>query len=330
MEISVNKAVLQVLAVLSLGLITVLPGCTSPVGISTATAMTVPGAELWGIYRMDIESGQTGLIYGSSREIQTSALRLKDDKFVFAMKAEGENDDDLEIFIVDTDGQNLTRLTENRVMDVYPVWSPAGDQIAFLSKRGEDLDIYLVNSNGQEQDILFDSGFNDADIDWAGDTIVFTSQFQIWKMKSDGSQAEPLTDPPQRGRWGSANLPSGDFDPRLSPDGGTVVFERLEDTERPNGGYNLFTTGIDGSGEKRLTDNYYAQGLASWSHDGSRLVYSVAAIEGKGLYHIYIINADGSGNRDITPDYFPPGFLSCSPIFSADDTAVFFIGQRWQ
>jgi Tol biopolymer transport system component len=292
----------------------------------------VPHQEKWGIYNLSLTTLDVKLVYSTPGEIQTSALRLngQGDRFVFAQKADGTSDDDLEIFSIGIDGRDLTRLTNNRFMDLYPVWSPDDTRIAFLSRREKDLDIYVMDADGSNAKRLYDSGSNDADIDWADRSIVFTSQFAIWKVNDEGGQPIQITSPPDRGQWGKANLPAGDYDPRLSPDGKKVVFERLEDTDRPNGGYDIFIINIDGSGETRLTDSSYAQGLASWSHSGDRLVYIVAAINGEGKYDIYTMNSDGTNNRDVTPDYFPPEFLCHSPVFSKDDSKIFFIGQWWE
>jgi len=295
-------------------------------------AKTVPQQAEWGIYELELSTQDVRLVYSTPYEIQSSALRLNKagDKLIFAQKIEGSSDNNFEICSIDVDGSNLRRLTENSFWDLYPAWSPDGTKIAFLSKRDHDLDIYLMDKNGDNVQKLYDSGDNDADIDWAGNSLVFTSQFAIWRMKEDGTQPIRITNPPSRGEWGQANLPKGDYDPRLSYDGNRIVFERLEDTTLSNGGYNLFVVNLDGTGETRLTDNNYAQGLANWSHSGERIVYVVAAIGGVGKYDMYMINSDGNDNHNITPYYFPADFLCHSPVFSKGDARIFFIGQWWQ
>lgn len=269
------------------------------------------------------------LVYSSPTTIQSPALRLDNggDSLLFAA---GDTEASMEIYSISTDGNNLERLTDNEYFDVYPVWSPDGTRVAFLTRRDKDLDIYLMGADGADNRKLYDSGFNDADIDWVGEAIVFTSQFSIWKMNADGTDPTQVTFLPGRGEWGNANLPKGDYDPRLRPDGKKIVFERMEDTSQPNGSYNFFTVNMDGSGQTQLTDNGYAQGIANWSHTGDRLVYVVAAINGAGKYDIYLMNADGMDNQNITPDYFPADFLCHSPVFSVNDASIFFIGQWWE
>jgi Tol biopolymer transport system component len=237
--------------------------------VLTKNRSTVQREGKYGIYALDLATDKVSLIYSTDYEIYTSALGLNHakDTFVFAQKIGGSNDDNTEIFTIGTDGKNFKRLTINSFFDLYPVWSPDGTQIAFLSKRDVDLDIYAMNAEGGNQHKLYDSGLNDADIDWASDTIVFTSGFTIWRMKDDGTSPAQVTTPSNAGQWGTANLPVGDYDPRLRSDDLKIVFERLEDPDSPHGNYDLFVVNVNGSNETRLTDTGYAQGLANWSHD---------------------------------------------------------------
>ncbi len=297
--------------------------------ISTQKPSTVPHEGTYGVYALDLATNEVALVYSTNNEVFTSALQLNTDgdTLVFAQKIDGSNDNNTEIFTIGVDGKNLKRITNNSFWDLYPAWSPDGTQIAFLSKREKDLDIYVMNTDGSNQHKLYDSGSHDADIDWAGDTIVFTSMSKIWRIKDDGTSPTQITNLPNAGQWGTANLPVGDYDPRLSSDGDKIVFERLEDPNSTHGNYNIFTVNVDGTGETRLTSTGYAQGLANWSHDGGRIVYVVAAINNEGKYDIYVMNNDGTNNHNATPSYFPANFLCHSPVFSEDDSKIYFIGQ---
>ncbi len=306
-------------------------GCTEE-DTPVPAPKTVPHEHRWGIYRLDITSQDVELIYSSAEEIFTSAPRLNSQgsRLAFAQKTGGTGKEAMEIYTIGIDGEILQRLTNNTWWDLYPVWSPDDTRIAFLSMRDKDLDIYIMDASGENDEKFYDSGDNDADIDWGGGTIVFTSEFAIWKINDDGTQPEQVTNLEGKGEWGTANLPKGDYDPRLSPDNRKIVFERLENTAIPHGGYNIFMVNTDGSGEIKLTDNGYSQGLADWSHSGDELVYIVSAIGDEGRYDIYLMNTDGSNNRNITPEYFPANFLCHSATFSADDASVYFIGEWWE
>ncbi len=293
---------------------------------------TVPHEAEYGIYALHLGTQDVRLVYSTPKEIQTSALRLDvaGGKLLFAQKVDGDSNEHLELCTVGTDGSGFRRLTSNFLWDLYPAWSPDNTRIAFLSFRRSDLDIYVMNADGTGDTLLHDSGSHDADVDWVGSSIVFTSGFKIWKMNDDGTEAAAVTNPANAGQWGNANLPIGDYDPKLSPDGSRIVFERLEDPSTTHGRYNLFVVDSNGTNETRLTCSGYAQGLASWSHSGTRLVYVVAAIEEQGAYDIYMMNADGTDVHNVTPGYFPDGFLCHTPVFAKGDSELFFVGQWWE
>ncbi|TEU11419.1 MAG: hypothetical protein E3J25_08085, partial [Anaerolineales bacterium] len=56
-----------------------------------------------------------------------------------------------EIYVVDRDGKNLTRLTRNLAYDLNPVWSPDGTMIAFSSNRDGNFDIFVMRADGSQQ-----------------------------------------------------------------------------------------------------------------------------------------------------------------------------------
>ncbi len=308
------------------------PGCEgeNPSSSIPDTSRSVPRDKAWGIYALELDTEKVELLYSSDSKLEFLNLNKAGDTFAFSQQFGGNANENEEICSFNINSDEFKRITDNSLFDVYPVWSSDGARLAFLSLRNDDLDIYVMKNDGSNQQKLYDSGSHDADIDWVGDSIVFTSGSCIWIMNDDGTSPEQITHPPDAGVWGNANLPFGDYDPRLSPDGQKIAFERLEDDTSPHGNYNIFVINADGSGETRLTDSGYSQGIVSWSHSGDRLVFVVGAIDGEGKYDMYIINSDGSGITCINPDYFPPELLCHTPIFSADDSRVFFIGQWWE
>lgn len=106
-----------------------------------------------------------------------------------------------------------------------------------------------MNTDRSNQHLFYDSGAHDADIDWAGDTIVFTSGFKIWGIKDDGTELTQTTNPANAGQWCQADLPIGDYDPQLRSDGLKVVFKHREDPESSYGSYNIFRINADGTQE---------------------------------------------------------------------------------
>ncbi|MFH1861310.1 MAG: hypothetical protein ABH878_00730 [bacterium] len=290
----------------------------------------MPHIERWGIYSLDLTTDGVALIYSSPQRISGLRLNHAGNEFVFSHLINSSDSTYEEICTINPDGTNFQQITDNLFWDLYPCWSSDVGKIAFLTWRNSNLDIYVMNADGSNQQLLYDSGNHDADIDWMGSSIAYTQNSQIWTINDDGTQPIQITSPPNAGQWGNANLPFGDYDPRISPAGSKIIFERLEGDSSPHGNYNFFLIDVDGTNEIRLTDTGYAQGLANWSHSGNEIVFIVAAIDNVGKYDIYRMNADGSNYRNSTPDYFPTEFLCRDPVFSGDDAMVYFIGEWWE
>jgi Tol biopolymer transport system component len=66
-----------------------------------------------------------------------------------AVRAYGDGNN--EIFTIQTDGTDLTRLTVNTGEDSDPAWSPDGSLIAFTSDREGNREIYTMNADGSNQ-----------------------------------------------------------------------------------------------------------------------------------------------------------------------------------
>jgi Tol biopolymer transport system component len=290
----------------------------------------IPHQGRFGIYALRLESGAVRLLWSTDDRISGLALNQTGDRFALSRRYGTDDQQHEEICTIAWNGSGFTRLTDNDYLDTYPVWSPDGTRLGYLSWPDSTLDIYVMRAAGDSARLLFDSGSHDGDPSWVGSRIAFTSGSRVWMMDDDGTNAAPVTDPPRAGEMGSANLPFGDYDPRLRPDGARIVFERLVDDRSASGNYDLFLTSPDGTGLLRLTTTGFTQGMANWSRDGERLVFVVAAVGETGQYRIWQLNADGSDCRNITPDYFPQVFLCHDPLYSADDSEVCFIGEWWQ
>jgi Tol biopolymer transport system component len=248
----------------------------------------VPHEDRWGIYQLDLDTEQVELLLSSKFEISTVRLNNESDTLVFSQKLEGSTNEHYEVIILGLDDRHSLQLTENDLWDLYPAWSPDGSQIAYLSWRESTLDIYVMGVDGSNQRLLYDSGFHDADIDWVGDQIAFTSQGQIWIMQEDGSNVRQLTNHHRAGEWGNANLPFGDFDPRISPDGSRVLFSRMVDDRSQHGNYDLYVVDIDDENLIQLTDTGYSQGLSNWSKTGDRILYIIAEVDDVGQHDVYV------------------------------------------
>ena len=74
-----------------------------------------------------------------------------------------DRDGNYEIYVMDTDGRNQRRLTENPAHDLQPSWSPDGEHIAFVSDRDGNQEIYVMDADGKNQRRLTRNGSPDTD-----------------------------------------------------------------------------------------------------------------------------------------------------------------------
>ena len=80
----------------------------------------------------------------------------------FVSNRDGNED---EIYVMNADGSNQVRLTNNTYLEGSPTWSPDGSKIAFNSTRGDEPQIYVMNVDGSGQVSL--TGNYRYDPDWS-------------------------------------------------------------------------------------------------------------------------------------------------------------------
>jgi TolB protein len=102
-------------------------------------------------------------------------------------------------------GDGKTRLTDSVGVDVYPKWSPDGTQIAFLSNRDGNVEIYVMNADGSDPRNLTNNPAQEStqgDFFWSldGTQILFHSDrdgnSEVYLMNADGSNPVNLSNDP--------------------------------------------------------------------------------------------------------------------------------------
>lgn len=116
--------------------------------------------------------------------------------------------------------------------------------------------------------------------------------------------------------------------PRISPDGTTVLFSRgFVDIMRDQGASNLWVIGVDGSRLRQLTDGAFNDTAPVWSPDGKRIAF---LSNRSGTTQLHAMWVDTRETLQLTRFDRAPGGVQWSPdssqiaftAFLPDDTPV--------
>jgi TolB protein len=197
----------------------------------------------------------------------------------------------MEIYIMDSRGNNQKRLTDNKSHNITPSFSPDGGRIAFCSDRKEPgtFDIFVMNIDGSdEKNIKNSNDYSDRNPDWLNDnTLIFED------VKGDGASNLFTVNIDGSGLKKFIESNSSGYGPCCSYDGSKVAFSRKDET----GFSQIYTVNSDGSGLKRVTKilNYHNES-PSWSPDGKQIVFSSWHVP---VRHLYVVNSDGKNIHEL-------------------------------
>jgi Tol biopolymer transport system component len=223
-----------------------------------------------------------------------------------------DNFDD--VWTIDADGTDLTRLTHSPAHEFDPSWSPDGTEIAFRSERSGEPEIWVMKADGTGQRQLA-AGLSPA---WSpdGSLIAFSGRAGLSLIRPDGTglRVLPQTEGGEYPSWSpdgsriafNSNL-TGDhvmyiaeadgskvvdlsragegWQVAWSPDGRSILFTSHRD--HPDNYTDVYVMRSDGSDPRRLTHN--SAYTAAWSPDGDHIVFSAPGLS--------IMNAGGSDVR---------------------------------
>lgn len=292
---------------------------------SAALKVSTDGIDLGGIYVMRPDG--TGLrqittFQTVSYSFEPHGLNLPDDhptfspdgtKIVFTSNRANPgfisgivDNTEFDIYVMDVNGSNITRLTTTPGLDTEPVFSPDGSKIAFTSARAGNLNIFVMNSDGSNLHQLTTSPLEDIEPSWSpdGTKIAFArvqsdTEKDVFIMNADGSNQHQIT-----------FAPGQDHDPTWSPDGQALVITSERDGSPPFG--DVFKIrASDGASLGDLTsDLALGGGDPAWSPDGTQVAFMkddfplvVPPVR------LWIMNADGSNKHEFASQ----GLLNVHP-----------------
>jgi TolB protein len=159
-----------------------------------------------------------------------------------------------EIYVANSDGSNIKRLTFNKAIDTAPTWSPTSREIAFTSDRGGTPQIYIMDAEGSNiRRVSFGGSYFDGPA-WspAGDMITYVSRvdlvFDIYVLNLRTNQTIKLTESNARNE-----------SPTWSPDGRHIIY-----SSNRIGTIQLCAIDYDGANMRRLTSKGENK-LPDWS-----------------------------------------------------------------
>jgi TolB protein len=225
-----------------------------------------------------------------------------------------------QIFVMNADGGNRQRITNDSYEDITPVWSPDGRRIAFVGRIEDNRDIYVMNLDGSGLANLTNHPANDWTPAWSpnGRQIVFSSNrlgyWELFSVNADGSDVRQI-----------AESAGGSLSPVYSPDGQTIAF-----SGKSGDNWNIHTMPAPGTSPegsqpqppRQLTSAVGNELAPSFSPRGDRIAFETNR---DGNYEIYVMNADGSNQRNLTNS---PSSDEHGAVWSPDGKRILFYSNR--
>ena len=252
----------------------------------------------------------------------SSAIEAADQKIVYARSAGAQDlPERTEIYIMNADGSEVLRLTDNQTEDAFPVLSPDGTQVAFSRNVRGQFELLVMDSDGTNARRMIRSPNADEVLpSWSPDgrKLAFTAttaipggwQSDIYRIRVNDARFRRLTYTPK----------TKEFAPDWSPDGTLVAFTK-QNEKREKYGIALVQPNVQGLRwlvVNPLSKSGYTDVNPSWSPDSQWVAFS--RDHGDDPYvDIYKVARDGSDVTAVTE----MSELAENPVWGADGRILF-------
>jgi TolB protein len=252
---------------------------------------TVPAAGARN-FRMAVHAASDAVVRWATGEPGMAASRI-----AYVVQGRGSK----EIYVVDSDGENATRITSEGTISLSPSWSPDGSRIAYTSFRSGAPLLYERNLSTGGDRVLSDRGGINITPSYAPDgrTVAFGTTV--------GGHTEIATVGPEGLRQHTRGRGYENLSPSFSPDGRRLAFvsDRL-------GQPQIYVMSL--GGEPRLISEYGNRGYSTspdWSPAGPVIAYHTRI---NGRMQVVAVDVDGGRPRVLTtgatsedPSWAPDG-----------------------
>ena len=243
---------------------------------------------------------------------KTANVTKLDGKIAFSLQGA----DGSEIYVINADGTNQTRLTNGKY-DGSPSFSPDGKQITYVGWNEPDTSpqIYVMNADGKNVKWLT-SIWNDEDLAHGspclspdGTQVVYTGGNGVAEINRINTDGKGLITLLKSEINGNGHIYPQNFSPSFSSDGKRIVFVSDRNFSSWGSSNEIYVMDSDGTSQTRITENDYDDDSPCFSPDGKQIAFtSVRA----GKSQIFVMNADGTNAIQLTRDG------ANSPCFSPD------------
>jgi len=205
-----------------------------------------------------------------------------------------------ELFTLDLADQSRHQLTSLAKYLGFPVWSPAGDRIAFIAMTEETADLMLLDVQSGEVSVLL-AGYNEL-ADWGprGERLLVGLEEGLHFLEVATGNTEKVdtgSDADAYGRW--------------ARDAALIAYESNRD-----GNPEIYVTHLETGETTRLTENADLDEWPSLSRDGGYVAWASGTEEDKNLW---VMRSDGSEKRQVTEGML---FGDAFPEWSPDGTQI--------